>query len=113
MIGLASKGFDAFEGRGAPELDFVITVCDAVRDEACPVWPGRPTTAHWGVEDPAAFQGGEDEALGVFEQAYGVLAHRIRRLVALPIVELGEAGLRRELAAISLEGPLLEAAPRG
>ena len=82
--GLRSKSWDEFARPGAPELDFIITVCDNAAGEACPVWPGRPVTAHWGVEDPAAMEGSEEEKRAAFRDAYAILRRRIGLLVALP-----------------------------
>lgn len=98
--GLHSKGFEAFAGPDAPELDFVLTVCDGARGEPCPIWPGRPTTAHWGIEDPAAFEGGPAETRAEFERVYEALEHRVRRLVELPLGDLAPEAVKRELEAI-------------
>lgn len=81
--GLRSKGWDEFAGEGAPELDIVITVCDAAAGEVCPVWPGQPATAHWSIADPAAVQGEEQRA--AFRAAFDELDRRIRMLVDEPM----------------------------
>ena len=96
--GLRSKSWDEFAAPGAPELDFIFTVCDAAAGEACPIWPGRPVTAHWGIPDPAAIDGeGQREA---FLAAYRRLSERIGRLLALPIGELDPEALKLRLAEI-------------
>ena len=97
---LRSKGWDEFaEGKGPP-LDFVFTVCDQAAGEVCPVWPGQPMTAHWGVEDPAAFVGPEDKTLQVFRRVYGYLENRIKIFVSLPIRLLDKLSLQRRLEEI-------------
>lgn len=83
--GLHSKSWSVFEGGDAPEMDFVFTVCGNARDEACPVWPGLPVTAHWGVDDPAVATGNDAERLVAFEKAYGLLQKKIRAFTALPL----------------------------
>lgn len=96
--GLRSKGWHEFAGPGAPEIDLVITVCDNAAGEACPVWPGRPVAAHWGIEDPAAVEGeGQREA---FEQALLYLRNRVSLLVALPMAGIDELTLRGRLREI-------------
>ena len=97
--GLRSKSWDEF-AIGGPSFDLVLTVCDAAAGEACPVWPGRPITAHWGIADPAAAAGGDEHKRAAFAEAYAKLALRIERLLDLPFEELGPAGIRRELEAI-------------
>lgn len=95
---LRSKSWDEFAVPGAPALDLVFTVCDSAAGETCPVWPGRPVTAHWGIADPAKVEGaGRREA---FERAFAELRERIEALLALPIDELDSAELRRRLQAI-------------
>src|SRR5215467_2489896 len=76
-IGLRSKGWEEFAAQGAPVMDLVITVCDDAAGEVCPVWPGRPVTAHWGVEDPAAITGTEGERMAAFREAFRLLDNRI------------------------------------
>src|SRR5205807_8307598 len=83
--GLRSKSWHEFARPGAPVMDFVFTVCDQAAGEACPVWPGNPVTAHWGVPDPAAVQGTEAEQRRAFREAHVLLDNRIKLLVALPI----------------------------
>jgi arsenate reductase len=96
--GLRSKSWDEFAGPGAPELDFVSTVCDNAAGEVCPVWPGQPMTAHWGIEDPAAVQGeGQPRA---FWAAYQALQRRIQLFLALPLEDIDELSLRNRLKEI-------------
>jgi arsenate reductase len=96
--GLRSKSWNEFAGPGAPPIDLIITVCDNAAGETCPVWPGRPIAAHWGIEDPAAVEGeGQREA---FEQALRYLRNRISLLVALPMRSIDELALRSELRQI-------------
>ena len=98
--GLRSKGWDEFAQPGSPVLDFVFTVCDDAAGEACPFWPGQPVTAHWGVEDPAAFVGSPDEQRRAFERAYTVLKRRIDLLTELEFEALDRLSLRQQLAEI-------------
>jgi arsenate reductase len=102
---LRSKHWDAFARAGAPAMDFVITVCDAAAGEACPVWPGQPVTAHWGVPDPAAVDGSEEERRRAFRQAWTLLRQRIEQLLALPLDGLDRLALQRELRAIGRTSP--------
>ena len=101
--GLRSKSWDEFASPGAPEIDLILTVCDNAAGEVCPIWPGRPTTAHWGIPDPASVEGdGQREA---FLVAYHRLSERIMRLLALPIDGLDPATLKLRLREIGrLEG---------
>ncbi|HET9458399.1 MAG TPA: arsenate reductase ArsC [Sphingomicrobium sp.] len=95
---LRSKSWDEFASPDAPEFDFIITVCDNAAGEVCPVWPGKPVTAHWGIEDPAAVEGeGQSEA---FWQAYQALKRRIDLLLALPLESLDELALTRRVRDI-------------
>jgi arsenate reductase (thioredoxin) len=89
--GLRSKAWDEFADPEAPVMDFIITVCDNAAGEACPIWPGRPASAHWGVEDPAAADGDESAKRAAFIAAFSVLKQRIDRLVSLPEDSLGRA----------------------
>lgn len=97
---LRSKSWQEFAAAGAPRLDFVITVCDNARDEACPVWPGQPMTAHWGVADPATATGSEDEKRRAYRDAMRVLRRRIELLAALPIEKLSGLALQKRLRSI-------------
>lgn len=98
--GLRSKSWDEFARPGAPRVDFVITVCDNAAGEVCPVWPGHPLTAHWGVADPAAVAGTPAEQRQAFAVAYGQLARRVVRLVNLALAELDTPSLKRMLDEI-------------
>ncbi len=98
--GLRSKSWDEFAEAGAPALDFVFTVCDNAANEACPVWAGRPVTAHWGVTDPAAFDGPESERRQRFVRAYLELRRRIERFTRLPVESLERSALETRLAEI-------------
>jgi arsenate reductase len=100
--GMRSKSWDEFAAQGAPPLDFIITVCDNAAGEMCPVWPGKPVTAHWGIPDPAAVEGTDGERRAAFRAAYDELARRIAAFVNLPIDSLDPAQVQqrlRELAA--------------
>jgi arsenate reductase (thioredoxin) len=98
--GLRSKSWDEFAVPGAPVMDFVFTVCDDAAGEICPVWPGQPVTAHWGVPDPAAATGSEVERMAIFRQVFGMLQHRIRAFTALPLAALDCVSLTRRLQEI-------------
>jgi protein-tyrosine-phosphatase len=99
--GLRSKGWDEFARPDAPPLDVVITVCDDAAGEACPIWPGRPVTAHWGVPDPAAVSGSEAEVRVAFRRAFELLSTRIARFVQLPLATLDPASLQASLREIA------------
>ena len=96
--GYRSKSWDEFTGAGAPEMDFIFTVCDSAAGESCPVWAGHPTTAHWGIEDPAAIDGPEQRQ--AFFTALTYLKTRISLFLALPIDDLDEMALESRLKAI-------------
>ncbi len=103
--GLRSKPWSEFAQADAPALDVIITVCDSAAGEACPIWPGRPATAHWGIADPAAVQGSPAEMAQAFTQAYRLLAKRIALLAALPVSTLDAAALQARLKEIGrIEG---------
>jgi arsenate reductase (thioredoxin) len=105
-----SKSWAEFAKPGAPALDFVFTVCDNAAGETCPVWPGQPMTAHWGVPDPAEAQGSEAEIALAFKDAYRMLHQRIGIFIALPIASLDQLSLQRRLADIGrLEGATAKA----
>ncbi|MBV9995161.1 MAG: arsenate reductase ArsC [Caulobacteraceae bacterium] len=95
-----SKSWDEFERPGAPKLDFVFTVCDDAAAEACPVWPGQPTTAHWGMPDPAAVQGSPTEIALAFADTYRMMSHRISLFMNLPLASLDRLSLKRRLDEI-------------
>lgn len=97
---LRSKSWSEFAVAGAPELDFVFTVCDNAAGEACPFWPGQPMTAHWGIPDPAAAEGSEAEIAAAFNDAYRMLERRIELFLALPIDKLDNMVLTRRLKDI-------------
>jgi arsenate reductase len=98
--GLASKSWDQFALPGAPALDFVFTVCDTAAGEACPIWPGQPMTAHWGIEDPAAVQGSDIQKETAFVQAFRYLRNRISIFINLPIASLDRMALSARLREI-------------
>jgi protein-tyrosine-phosphatase len=98
--GLRSKSWDEFARPGAPVLDFVFTVCDSAAGEACPVWPGQPITAHWGIDDPAACVGSPTEQRRAFLRAHEVLERRVAELASLPVDALDASSLRRRLTEI-------------
>lgn len=95
-----SKSWDEFAKPGAPALDFVFTVCDNAAGEICPIWPGQPVTAHWGVADPAAATGSDEEKRRAFQRAFAELSARINLLLALPIDKLDRLGLTKKLDEI-------------
>lgn len=95
--GLRSKSWDEFATSEAPDLDFVFTVCDNAAGEVCPVWPGQPVTAHWGIEDPAAVQGSDQTKERAFVAAFAQLHRRISLLVSLPLAKLDAMAIKREL----------------
>lgn len=97
--GLRSKSWDEFAAPGAPEIDFIFTVCDNAAGETCPIWPGKPATAHWGIPDPAHVEGDEARR-AAFKKAYEQLARRIQLFMALPIEKLDTLVLKEKLAEI-------------
>ncbi len=100
VSGYRSKSWTEFAGPGAPKLDFVFTVCDSAAAESCPVWPGQPMTAHWGVPDPAAATGTEAEIRLAFAEAFRMLNNRISIFVNLPLRSLDKLSLQQRLDAI-------------
>ena len=98
--GLRSKSWDEFAIRGAPPLDFVFTVCDNAAGEVCPLWPGQPVTAHWGLPDPAAVQGTDAQKRKAFLDVYNVLERRIGLFTSLPIRSLDSLMLEQQLRDI-------------
>jgi len=103
--GLGSKSWEEFAAPDAPVLDFVFTVCDSAAGETCPVWPGQPMTAHWGIEDPAAVEGTNIEKERAFAQAFRYLRSRITVFIALPIRSLDQLSLVNRLKEIGrMEG---------
>ncbi len=97
--GLRSKSWDEFAAPGAPEFDFIFTVCDNAAGEACPLWLGKPATAHWGIPDPAHIEG-EEERRAAFKRAAEQLARRIQLFMSLPIEKLDKLTLKEKLAEI-------------
>jgi protein-tyrosine-phosphatase len=103
--GLRSKNWEDFAGPNAPVMDFVFTLCDDAAREACPVWPGQPMTAHWGIEDPAAVEGVDIQKEAAFVTAFKYLKNRISWFVSLPIASLDKLSLNAKLREIgTLEG---------
>ncbi|WP_179875689.1 arsenate reductase ArsC [Sinorhizobium sp. BJ1] len=103
--GFSSKSWDVFAEPGAPQMDFIFTVCDDAAGEACPVWIGHPATAHWGIEDPAAVEGSDVEKGSAFALAAKYLKNRISVFAALPIASLDKLALETKLHEIGrLEG---------
>jgi len=100
MAGLRSKSWDEFARPGAPRMDFVFTVCDNAAHEVCPVWPGQPMTAHWGIPDPAAVQGTPAEIERAFRDTFTMLDRRIALFLNLPLASLDKLSLQRELGRI-------------
>lgn len=98
--GLRSKSWDEFEGPDAPTIDFVFTVCGNAAAEQCPIWPGHPITAHWGVDDPAAVEGTEEEKRRAFSEAFVILKRRIDLFVSLPLDKLNKLAVREHLDEI-------------
>ena len=92
-----SKNWDEFAASGAPKMDFVFTVCDSAAAEACPVWPGQPMTAHWGLPDPAAAEGTDAEKHLAFDDAYRMLNNRISIFVSLPMTSIDKLALQKRL----------------
>lgn len=107
-----SKSWDEFAAPGAVEFDFIITVCDNAAGEACPVWPGKPVTAHWGVADPAAVNGTDAEKMLAFRDAFRALEHRIRIFVNLPLASLDRLRIKQEIDRIGAQKPAADDAER-
>jgi len=103
--GLRSKSWNEFAQPGAPKLDFVITVCDNAANEVCPIWPGQPMTAHWGVPDPAAAEGTEEQIARAFADAFLALQRRISLFVSLPLEKLDRMSLQARLDDIAKTRP--------
>ena len=111
--GLRSKSWDEYAQAGAPPMDLIITVCDSAAAETCPVWPGRPATAHWGMPDPAAAPGSVQQRRRAFREAHTLLRRRIEMLLALPLAELDSVSLAQALRAIPLRVDRDRTAPGG
>jgi arsenate reductase len=95
--GLRSKSWDEFAKPDAPRLDFVFTVCDNAANEVCPIWPGQPMTAHWGIPDPAAVKGTKEQVEKAFREAFFLLARRISLFLSLPLATLDRFSLKKEI----------------
>jgi arsenate reductase len=98
--GLHSKSWDEFAKPGAPELNFVFTVCDNAAKEVCPIWPGQPMTAHWGIADPATVKGTEDEIERAYREAFMLLDRRIGLFLSLPLSSLDRLAIKKEIDRI-------------
>src|SRR2546430_11236283 len=98
--GLRSKPWDEFAKPGAPKMNFVFTVCDNAAKEVCPIWPGQPMTAHWGVPDPAAVDGPEEKIERAFRDAFIILERRISLLLCLPLGSLDKLAIQKEIDSI-------------
>ena len=103
--GLRSKSWDEYAAPGAPPIDFIFTVCDNAAGEACPVWPGKPAVAHWGIPDPVAVAGSDNERRRAFRAAYRALKARIERFIALPLASLEPQALKSALQEIGCAAP--------
>jgi len=101
--GLRSKAWDEFAQPSAPQMDFVFTVCDNAAKEVCPIWPGQPMTAHWGVPDPAAIEGSDEQIEKAFRESFLMLDRRISLFVSLPIASLDKLAIRKEIDRIGRE----------
>lgn len=100
-----SKSWDEFAVPGAPKMDFVFTVCDSAASESCPVWPGQPMTAHWGIPDPAAAEGSDAERHLAFAEAYRQFSNRINAFLALPLASINRMSLQTRLREIGASQP--------
>lgn len=98
--GLHTKSWDEFARPGAPHLDFVFTVCDNAAKEVCPIWPGQPMTAHWGIPDPAVVEGSQEQIDRAFLDAFTILDRRINLLLALPLSSLDKLAIKKEIDQI-------------
>ena len=98
--GLRSKSWDEFSGADAPALDFVITVCDNAAGEVCPIWLGHPVQSHWGLPDPAAVEGTDDDKLQAFKTTYAALSERLKAFLALPLEQLTSAEIKQRMDLI-------------
>ncbi|MCW8846414.1 MAG: arsenate reductase ArsC [Gammaproteobacteria bacterium] len=110
---LADMGMTDYQGRSkswdefadAPRMDLIFTVCDSAAAETCPIWPGHPSTAHWGTEDPAAAEGSQEERMAAFQRAFRILQHRVKACVELPVEQLGAEALQQRLIEIGKSLP--------
>jgi arsenate reductase len=101
--GLRSKSWDEFAKPGGPQMSFVFTVCDHAVNEVCPVWPGQPLTAHWGIPDPAAVTGSPEQIERAFRDAYLLLERRISLFLSLPLTSLGSLAIKAQVEKIGQE----------
>ena len=101
--GLRSKNWEEFAKPGAPQMNFVFTVCDNAAKEICPIWPGQPMTAHWGVPDPAVVTGTPEEIERAFRDAFMILDRRISLLLSLPLASLDKLAIQKEINRIGLQ----------
>lgn len=97
---LRSKSWDEFAAADAPQMDFIITVCDSAAGEVCPIWPGKPITAHWGFEDPAAVEGSDEDKRLAFDKIFRHMMNRVRLFVSLPFNILDHTAIKHELSKI-------------
>ncbi len=102
--GLRSKNWEEFAKPGAPKMDLVFTVCDNAAQEMCPVWPGQPMTAHWGVPDPALAKGSPEQIARAFRDAYMILECRISLFLSLPLASLDKLAIQKEINRIGQQG---------
>lgn len=101
--GLRSKNWSEFAGKDAPQMDFVLTVCDKAAGEVCPIWPGQPMSAHWGVPDPVSVEGADEQKRKAFSDVFMTLNRRIAIFLALPIDKIDQLTLKNELSRIGKE----------
>jgi protein-tyrosine-phosphatase len=106
---LRSKSWDEFAAPGAPELDFIITVCDNAAGEVCPIWPGHPITAHWGLPDPAAAKGTDAEVALAFADTYRMLTNRLKAFTSLPVESLSKASMKAHMDEIGANADTVSA----
>jgi arsenate reductase len=102
---LRSKSWDEFATPDAPQMDFIITVCDNAAGEICPVWPGQPISAHWGFADPAAVEGSDDDKRRAFDRIFRHIMNRVRLFVSLPLATLDRVSIKREMTQIGKTEP--------
>jgi arsenate reductase (thioredoxin) len=101
--GMRSKSWEEFSRPGAPQMSFVFTVCDSAAKEVCPIWPGQPMTAHWGIADPASVSGTPEEVERAFRDAFVTLTRRINLFLSLPLASLDALAIKKEIDRIGLQ----------
>jgi arsenate reductase len=101
--GMRSKSWEEFSRPGAPQMSFVFTVCDSAAKEVCPIWPGQPMTAHWGIADPASVSGTPEEVERAFRDAFVTLNRRINLFLSLPLASLDALAIKKEIDRIGLQ----------